>query len=88
MDLISGFLDFIFWGLKVIVIILYLSYQYWYIAIPLWILVFYLVTVIFPNGFVSVSGSGSSSSGVYTVTTFGDKDNFSRTKVRIDNSPN
>jgi hypothetical protein len=86
MDLVSGFINFMFWGLKVIVIILYLSYQYWYIAIPLWILIFYLVTVIFPNGFVS--GSGSSSSGVYTVTTFGDKDNFSRTKVRIDNSPN
>ena len=85
MDLISGFLDFIFWGLKVIVIILYLSYQYWYIAIPLWILAFYLVTIIFPNGFVSGPGS---SSNVYTVTTFGDKDNFSRTKVRIDNSPN
>jgi hypothetical protein len=85
MEFIRWLLEILLWMFKIILILLYLTYEWWYIAVPIWIAVFYVIGKLFPDGFVS--GESNYQSGVYTVTTFGDRDNFSRNKVRIDRSP-
>ena len=84
MELIAGFFELVFGLLKLLVVAIYLTFQYWYIAIPAWICFFWIIGKVFPDGFGS---GGDGFSKTYTVTTFGNGAEVNRTKVRVDNLP-